>query len=109
MLRQRGKRGISAPVRINEFRAKNERFPLCPQGGSARGDPQHAIEALLTEAANQNGIVLANLPAGPPERRIAFAVGLTILGIAAAVAPFASMPLSRIDAWTPITNVCFHR
>jgi signal transduction histidine kinase len=58
----------------------------------------------LTEAANQNGIVLANLPAGPTERRIAFAVGLAILGIAAAVAPFASMPLPRIDAWTPITN-----
>jgi len=27
----------------------------------------------LTEATDQNGIVLANLPAGPTERRIAFA------------------------------------
>jgi hypothetical protein len=67
-------------------------------------DRQHAIEALLTEAADQNGIVLANLPAGPTEGRIAFAVGLAILGIAVAVAPFASVQLPRIDAWTPITN-----
>ena len=58
----------------------------------------------MTEAADQNVIVLANLPAGPTERRIAFALGLAILGIAAAVAPFASVPLPRIDAWTPITN-----
>jgi len=84
--------------------AKNAYFPLCPQGGSARGDRQHAIEAPLTEAADQNGIVLANLPAGPTERRIAFAVALALLGIAAAVAPFASVQLPRSDAWIPITN-----
>jgi signal transduction histidine kinase len=58
----------------------------------------------LTEAANHNGIVLANLPAGPTERRIAFALGLAILGIAAAVVPLARVQLPRIDAWTPITN-----
>src|ERR1700741_2143767 len=69
-----------------------------------QGDRQHAIEAPLTETADQNGIVLANLPAGPTQRRIAFAVGLAILGIAVAVAPFASVQLPRIDAWTPITN-----
>jgi signal transduction histidine kinase len=69
-----------------------------------KGDRRHAIEASLTEAVDLNGIVLANLPAGPTERRIAFAVGLGILGIAAAVAPFASVQLPRIDAWTPITN-----
>jgi two-component system, sensor histidine kinase and response regulator len=69
-----------------------------------RGDRQHAIEASLTELADQNGIVLADLPAGPTERRIAFAVGLGLLGIAVAMAPFASVQLPRIDAWTPITN-----
>ena len=58
----------------------------------------------MTEAADQNGIVLANLPAGPTERRTAFAVGLAILGIAAAVAPFASVQLPRIDVWIPITS-----
>ena len=56
----------------------------------------------MTEAADQNGIVLANLPAGPTERRIAFAAAL--LGIATAVAPFASVQLPRSDAWTPITS-----
>jgi hypothetical protein len=58
----------------------------------------------LTGAADQTGIVLANLPAGPVERRIAFAVALALLGIAAAVAPFASVQLPRSDAWIPITN-----
>jgi signal transduction histidine kinase len=69
-----------------------------------KGDRQHGIGAPLTEAADQNGVVLSNLPAGPTERRIAFALGLAILGIAFAVAPFASVQLPRIDAWTPITN-----
>jgi signal transduction histidine kinase len=67
-------------------------------------DRQHAIEAPLTEAADQNGIVLANVPARPTERRIALAVGLALLGIAAAVAPFASVQLPRSDAWIPITS-----
>ena len=54
----------------------------------------------MTEAADQDGIVLANLPAGPTERRVAFAVALPLLGIAAAVVPFASVQFPRI----PITN-----
>jgi hypothetical protein len=58
----------------------------------------------LTEAADQDGIVLANLPAGPTERRVAFAVALPLLGIAAAVVPFASVQFPRIDGWIPITN-----
>lgn len=69
-----------------------------------QGDRQHAIEAPLTEAADQNVIVLANLPAGRTERRIAFAVALALLSIAAVVAPFASVPLPRSDAWIPITS-----
>lgn len=58
----------------------------------------------MTEATEQNGIVLANLPAGPTERRVAFAVALPLLGIAAAVVPFASVQFPRIDGWIPITN-----
>ena len=69
-----------------------------------QGDRQHAIEAPLTETADQNVIVLANLPAGRTERRIAFAVALGLLGIAAVVAPFASVQLPRSDAWIPITS-----
>jgi signal transduction histidine kinase len=59
---------------------------------------------MLTEAADQNGIVLANLPAGPTERRIALAVGLVILVIAGVVAPFASVQLPENAAWIPITS-----
>ena len=58
----------------------------------------------MTETADQNVIVLANLPAGRTERRIAFAVALALLSIAAVVAPFASVQLPRNDAWIPITN-----
>ena len=58
----------------------------------------------MIEAADQDGIVLANLPAGPIERRIAFAVSLALLGIAAAVAPLARVQFPRIEAWIPITN-----
>jgi signal transduction histidine kinase len=68
------------------------------------GDRQHAIEVPLTEASNNDGIVLANLPAGPTERRIAVAVGLAILSIAGLAVPFASMQLPQNAAWIPITS-----
>ena len=58
----------------------------------------------MNEAPDQNGTVLANLPAGQTERRIAFAVGLLLLGAGAAVAPFGSVQLPRTDAWAPITD-----
>jgi signal transduction histidine kinase len=58
----------------------------------------------LIEAADQDGIVLANLPPGPTQRRLAFAAGLAILGVAALVAPFASVQLVRSVAWIPITS-----
>ena len=69
------------------------------RGGSADG-----IKAPLTGAADQTGIVLANLPAGPRESRAAFAVAIALLGMAVIVAPFASVQLPRSDAWIPITN-----
>jgi PAS domain S-box-containing protein len=58
----------------------------------------------LNEAPNQNGTVLANLPAGRTERRVAFAIGLVLLGIGAMVAPFGRVQLPQTDAWTPITD-----
>jgi PAS domain S-box-containing protein len=42
----------------------------------------------LNDENDQNGVVLANLPAGPTERRIALVVGLMLLGIGVAVVPF---------------------
>ena len=41
----------------------------------------------LNEEADQHDIVLANLPAGQTERRIAFAIALAFLGIGAIVVP----------------------
>jgi PAS domain S-box-containing protein len=58
----------------------------------------------LNEAPDQNGTVLANLPAGQTERRVAFAIGLVLLGIGVMVAPFGRVQLPRTDAWAPITD-----
>jgi PAS domain S-box-containing protein len=58
----------------------------------------------LNETPDHNGTVLANLPAGQAERRVAFAIGLVLLGIGAMVAPFGRVQLPRTDAWAPITD-----
>ncbi len=58
----------------------------------------------MNEAPDKNGTVLANLSAGQTERRVAFAIGLVLLGIGAIVAPFGRLQLPRTDAWTPVTD-----
>ena len=58
----------------------------------------------MNEPPDQNDIVLANLPAGQTERRVAFAIGLVLLGIGAMVAPFGRVQLPRTDAWAPSTD-----
>jgi len=56
----------------------------------------------VNEAADQSGVVLANLPAGPAERRIVLVVGLALLGIGGLVVPFGTVQLPVSDAWVPI-------
>jgi formate hydrogenlyase transcriptional activator len=58
----------------------------------------------LSETADQSGVVLANLPAGQAERRIAFVVALVLLGMGALLLRFGRVQLPQIDAWVPITN-----
>jgi formate hydrogenlyase transcriptional activator len=58
----------------------------------------------LNEANNQNAVVLANLPAGRTERRIAHVIALALLGIGVIVLPFGRVQLPRIVAWIPITS-----
>ncbi len=58
----------------------------------------------MSEAADQGGVVLANVPAEQKERRIAFAVALALLGAGAIVVPFERVQLPRSDAWAPITD-----
>src|SRR5271170_6060124 len=74
-----------------------------------RGDDKPARwtkegEAPMNEAPDENDIVLANLPAGQTERRVAFALGVVVLGIGAMLAPFGNVQLPRTDAWAPITD-----
>jgi len=45
-------------------------------------------EASLSEAVDQSGVVLANLPAGPAERRIALSISLVLLAIGVAAVTF---------------------
>ena len=56
----------------------------------------------MSGAADQSGVVLANLPAGPTERRLALVVGLALLGIGGLVVPFGTVRLPVSDAWVPI-------
>jgi len=52
----------------------------------------------LREAADQSGIVLANVSAGPAERRTAVVAGRALLGVGVAVVPFGRMHLPGIRA-----------
>jgi PAS domain S-box-containing protein len=58
----------------------------------------------LDEANDLNDVVLANLPAGRVERRIALVVGLVLLGIGVAVVPFGRVRLPDSPAWAPTTD-----
>jgi PAS domain S-box-containing protein len=77
---------------------------LSRNGNCCRDDRQkeELWEACLSEANDQNEIVLANLPAGRTERRTALVVSLTLLGIGALVVPFGTVRLSVSNAWVPI-------
>ena len=61
-------------------------------------------EAPLSERADQDGIVLVDLPAGPTQRRTAFAIALALLGSAAVAAPFASVQLRQFEAFIPVSQ-----
>ena len=52
--------------------------------------------------AEHSGIVLANLPAGPTERRTAFVVGLVLLGIGVVVVPFGTVQLPESYAFVDV-------
>ena len=56
----------------------------------------------MNEANDQNEVVLANLPAGRTQRRIALVVGLVLLGIGVVVVPFGRMQLPESNAWAPL-------
>jgi hypothetical protein len=58
----------------------------------------------LNEANDQSGVVLANLPAGRTERRIAFVIALALLGMRAMLLPFGAIRIPQFDAWVPVTN-----
>ena len=56
----------------------------------------------MNEANDQNEVVLANLPAGRAERRIALVICLALLAIGVAVVPFGRVQLPESNAWVPI-------
>jgi PAS domain-containing protein len=55
----------------------------------------------LNEANDQNEVVLANLPPGREERRLAIVIGLVLIGIGIVVLPFGRMQLPESNAWAP--------
>jgi len=56
----------------------------------------------LSEVTDQSSVLLANLPAGRTERRIALVVGLVLLGIGVVIVPFGKMQLPESNAWVPL-------
>jgi PAS domain S-box-containing protein len=58
----------------------------------------------LSEAADQSGVVLANLPAGPTERRTALVIGLVLLGIGILVVPFGRIQLPESNAGPAVAS-----
>jgi PAS domain S-box-containing protein len=58
----------------------------------------------LNEGVDQQDVVLANLPAGQTESRVAFAIALALLGTGAIMVPFGRLALPPSNAWVPITD-----
>ena len=52
----------------------------------------------MNEANDQNEVVLANLPAGPTERRIALVIGLVLLAIGVVTVPFGTVRFQGSNA-----------
>jgi PAS domain S-box-containing protein len=61
-------------------------------------------EASLSEGADENGVVLAHLSAGPTQRRIALVLSLALLAAGVIVAPFGRVQLPSSNAWPPIIS-----
>jgi signal transduction histidine kinase len=61
-------------------------------------------EASLSEGADENSVVLAHLPAGPTQRRIALLLSLALLAAGAIVVPFGRVQLPSSNAFAPIFN-----
>jgi signal transduction histidine kinase len=68
---------------------------------SAAGDLEH-------DSRLEFPVVIANMPASAAEKRVALALTVLLLIVFMMVAPFASLPLPRVDAFIPViqTVVC---
>jgi len=53
------------------------------------------------EATDDSAVVLSNLPATPQQRHLVLALAVVLLAAVAAVAPYASTPLQRLDSFIP--------
>jgi signal transduction histidine kinase len=70
--------------------------------------PGGAAEAPTKEQAQDFPLVIATLPATERQRTIAVGIVIVLIVAAAVIAPFASIPVSRVDAFIPVlqTVVC---
>jgi FtsH-binding integral membrane protein len=67
-----------------------------------------AVDESAQEPAHDFPVVIANLPASAAEQRVAFALIVFLFIVFVMVAPFASVPLPRVEAFIPViqTVVC---
>ena len=76
-------------------------FGTAPLPGVAAEDP-------VKEQAQDFPLVIATMPATERQRTIAVGIVIVLIVAAAVIAPFASIPVSRVDAFIPVlqTVVC---
>ena len=75
-------------------------------GGAAAAEP-HAVPAATAQDAVEKEeqdfpLIIANVPATESQKAVAVGVALILIVAAAAIAPFASIQLGRVDAFIPV-------
>jgi hypothetical protein len=70
--------------------------------------PKGTVGELAQEPGHDFPVVIANMPASAAERRVAFALIVLLFIVFGMVAPFARVPLPRVEAFIPViqTVVC---
>jgi hypothetical protein len=70
--------------------------------------PKSTVGELAHEPGRDFPVVIANMPASAAERRVAFALIVLLFIVFGMVAPFARVPLPRVEAFIPViqTVVC---
>src|SRR5258705_1885705 len=79
-----------------------------PRAARAAPLPDTAAGAPVQKEAQDFPLIIANMPATGQQKAVAVGVAVLLIVAAAAIAPFASIQLARVDAFIPVlqTSLC---